>query len=63
MARACKCDACGELYEPDRCVQAVRIIVEYRQGDETLDLCPDCQRELEKFVHRKHDGTIIREET
>lgn len=58
MSRACKCDACGDLYEPEYAVPAVRVVVEFRQGDITLDLCPECQIGLERFVNRNHDGSV-----
>lgn len=52
---ACKCDACGKLYEepksrPD--VQVTRYIHPY--GDQRFDLCPECQNKLEVLLRVPH---------
>lgn len=54
MASARKCDVCEKLYESYPCTPWVNIFVDnYPYGDNRLDLCPDCQKKLEEFIHFK----------
>ena len=48
---AYKCDVCGALFER-KCTPDVRVnVYTHGYGDEWLDLCPQCQKKLEEFVH------------
>ena len=54
MASACKCDACGKLYESKGYSPDVTIdIYHHVYGSSRIDLCPECQKKLEKFIHYK----------
>ena len=54
MANAYKCDACGCLYTK-RTVSVVSIVIDRHPYPNriTCDLCPECQKELEDFIHYK----------
>ena len=51
MSKACKCDICGKLYEDLPPYPDLRL---YRyqdpHGEHRLDLCDECQKNLERFV-------------
>lgn len=53
MANAKKCDICGRLFEatfvPDITIHKYR----HCYGEERLDICPECQKKLEKFVNKE----------
>ena len=53
MGCACKCDACGTLYEPwQMAVPDVTIrIYRHPYGEDRVDLCRSCQKKLEDFIH------------
>ena len=48
---ACKCDICKKLFEAPMCTPDITIR-RYRHpyGEDTLDLCPECQKRLEKWI-------------
>lgn len=49
-----KCDRCGELYDPPMYTPDVRVdIYRHPYGDRWLDLCFNCQAELEDFLKIK----------
>lgn len=49
--RAYKCDRCGKLYESQLCVPDIRISKYiYPEGEEWVDLCPECQHFLEEWL-------------
>ena len=50
MVNAKKCDRCGVLYE-QKTIPAVNVIIDnHPYGGCKIDLCPECQDELENFV-------------
>lgn len=55
MAKAYKCDRCGNFFEKDKFVSPIMVCKEYHilsyLEQERYDLCPECQKELEAFVH------------
>lgn len=49
--KACKCDRCGALFEPN--LNSPKFRVEKYEGDweyEDVDLCPLCLIELDRFM-------------
>lgn len=52
MSSACKCDRCGTLYEYDYQLY-LRSYIIYKdchpQEDRKIDLCPMCQKDLERW--------------
>ena len=50
MARANKCDRCGKLYERKISHDSYRIVKILPYVEDRIDLCEDCQRELEAFM-------------
>lgn len=52
--KACKCDRCGKFYLPD---YHVTIAVDKWDGVnwDHLDLCNDCQDEVEEWLNEKGD--------
>ena len=50
MARANKCDRCGTLYERKISYDSYRIVKILPYIEDKIDLCEDCQRELEAFM-------------
>lgn len=62
MAKAYKCDRCGKLYEK-KIFKDPELRVERKICDQTcippefylrMDLCNECQMEIENFVWSKH---------
>ena len=53
MARANKCDRCGTLYERKISYDSYRIVKILPYTDDRIDLCEDCQRELESFMKQQ----------
>ena len=50
MALANKCDRCGTLYERKISYDSYRIVKILPYVEDRIDLCKDCQRELEEFM-------------
>ena len=53
MSKAYKCDRCGALYEHDFQLYLHSYFVSkdcHPQEDLELDLCPACQKDLERWV-------------
>ena len=50
MARANKCDRCGTLYERKILYDSYRIVKILPYTEDRIDLCENCQRELEAFM-------------
>ena len=53
MGDAKKCDRCGKLYELPKVKPDLRLIlIQYYHpfGDERVELCNECQKELEKWL-------------
>ena len=58
--RANKCDRCGKLFEREQ-ISVPDIRIEHYvhpYGGNWLDLCPDCQRELENWLNNKSFNRI-----
>lgn len=57
MALAKQCDRCGQLYQqtitPD--IRINKYVHPY--GDSWIDLCPDCQKQLEMWL--KGECTVV----
>lgn len=59
---ALKCDVCGAYYDRPKCDPLVWIVVDHgRFGEETLDLCGECEKKLKDFIH--YDEVIKHERT
>lgn len=56
MSQAYKCDRCGCLY--DEQVKSSKRNVIVRPINRTLDLCPECQEQLDDWIIK--NGTFIR---
>ena len=53
--KACKCDRCGKFYLPD--YQNTFAVDKWNGSNwEHLDLCNDCQGELEEWVDKIQGG-------
>ena len=52
MARANKCDRCGTLYERKISYDSYRIVKILPYTEDRIDLCEDCQKELEAFMNQ-----------
>lgn len=51
MATASKCDICGKLFDPPKYVPDIRIhVYHHGYGEQVLDLCNDCQAQLEVWI-------------
>jgi len=48
-----KCDACGVLYEDYMKISLINIVRDCHPYPEehVYDLCPECQKKLENFIH------------
>ena len=59
MSKANKCDRCGTFYEHNREVYLHKHYM-YKDnhpcGDTRIDLCPNCQAELEKWLGERKDN-------
>ena len=62
MARANKCDRCGKLYERKFLHDSYRIVKILPYVEDRIDLCEDCQRELEEFMKQPETPIINLEE-
>ena len=57
MAQANKCDRCGILYERKISYDSYRIVKILPYIEDKIDLCEDCQRELEAFMKQQINYT------
>ena len=62
MSRANKCDRCGKLYERKISHDSYRIVKILPYTEDRIDLCEDCQRELEEFMNQSKTQIINMEE-
>lgn len=54
MATAKQCDICGKYYPQQRCYRKIRIIRDnHPYSDYVYDLCDECQKKLEEFIHEE----------
>ena len=54
MANAKQCDRCESLYKATIYVPAIRINKDnHPYGDTWIDLCPNCQSQLERWLKRE----------
>ena len=54
MANAKQCDRCGDLYPAVICVPDIRISkYVHCYGNQWIDLCPNCQSQLERWLKRE----------
>lgn len=53
--KACKCDRCGKFYLPD--YQSIFVVDKWNglNWGHLVDLCYDCQGELEEWLNKKGD--------
>ena len=51
-----KCDRCGKLFEREHVPDITVRKYTHGYGEYRLDLCPDCQKELERWLKFKFDG-------
>ena len=59
MSKALKCDRCGALYEYDFQLYLRSYYVGkecHPYEDKRLDLCPNCQTELEKWIEERKES-------
>lgn len=60
MASAKKCDVCKTLFEGHEYIPDVTIsIYQHPYGDYRVDLCPECQKKLEKFVGGVKESLVV----
>jgi len=53
MARALKCDRCGNFYEATACNDRIGMFIDYghQGGDRRVDLCDNCYSTLIKWLN------------
>ena len=68
MAKANKCDICGNFYDPkdhgDNDIAWIKTIDKQDICMNSIDLCPQCSKQLKVFLEdRRNDDAGIREDS
>lgn len=60
MAKALKCDRCGNYFDKKPANRMLDVVNRYDKGrswGSTLDLCSNCYSELREFLHLEKEDT------